>query len=240
MTNPFSLLTIVYSNIPFSLTLCKASSFLAQFVQTISSLRFQHHILKFSSILYVLCTDSWCNVNMVANRVYGHLFVTAEGTVGSIVQFGCFCSFQNNSCVLHSEAHSNLAFPSFTSLICHVWNWSGLVIAWSCVFMPTSVPDMFSSSLKIEAVVPSKLMDVTVQNKAEPQLNCWTYSPYESQQCVTEGRLLWTLRSVWCQWNIPWSIFYGAVSSLVLLISLQSGTKCLHSAPPLIVPCSAT
>jgi len=108
--------------------------------------------------------------------------------------------------------------------------------------MPTSVPEVFYSSLKIEAVVPTKLMDVTVQNKAEPQLDCWSsYSRYEAQQCVTEGRLLRTLGSVWCQWNIPWTSFFnGAVSSLVLLISLQSGTKCLHSAPPLSVPCSAT
>jgi len=44
--------------------------------------------------------------------------------------------------------------------------------------MPTSVPEMFSSSLKIEAVVLSKLMGITAQNKAE------------AQQCVTEGRLL--------------------------------------------------
>jgi hypothetical protein len=55
--------------------------------------------------------------------------------------------------------------------------------------MPTSVPEMFNSSLEIEAVVPSKLMDITVQNKAEPLLDCWSsYYPYESQQCVTEGR----------------------------------------------------
>jgi len=30
-------------------------------------------------------------------------------------------------------------------------------------------------------------MDVTVQNKAEPQLDCWSsYSPYESQQSLKE------------------------------------------------------
>jgi hypothetical protein len=46
----------------------------------------------------------------------------------------------------------------------------------------------------MEAVRPSKLVDVTVQNKAVPQLDRW--SSYfqcrgrynESQQCVTEGR----------------------------------------------------
>jgi hypothetical protein len=37
--------------------------------------------------------------------------------------------------------------------------------------MPTSVPEMYDSSLKVEAVVPSKLMDVTAQNKAESQLD---------------------------------------------------------------------
>jgi hypothetical protein len=33
------------------------------------------------------------------------------------------------------------------------------------MFIPASVPEMFSSAMKIKTVIPSKLMDVTVQNK---------------------------------------------------------------------------
>jgi len=106
------LLSIAYSNIPFSLTLCKASSFLAWFVQMISSIHFQHHILKFSSILYVLCTDNWCSVNVVADRVYSHLFVTAEGTVGSIVQFGCFLLFPEQQLCITLRSTFKFCIPS--------------------------------------------------------------------------------------------------------------------------------
>lgn len=84
-------------------------------------------------------------------------------------------------------------------------------------------------------------MDVTVQNKAEPQLDCWSsYAPYESQQCVTEEDYSELLAVCDAREIYLEAFFYGAVSSLVLIISLQSGTKCLHSAPPLSVPCSAT
>ena len=58
-----------------------------------------------------------------------------------------FCSFQNNSCVLHSEAHSNLAFRRFASLICHIlkliWPYYWLVVcvyayicSWNIRFFP--------------------------------------------------------------------------------------------------------
>ena len=148
-----------------------------------------------------------------------------------------FCSFQNNSCVLHSEVHSNFAFPQFASIVCHIlkliWPCYWLVVcvyayicSWNVHFFPEG---RGSSTLLADGCYCPK------QSRTTARLLVIIFSLWIT--AVTEGRLLGTLNSVWRQWNIPWSIFfmeqlvalcYSFLCSLVQNVCIQLHHSVCH------------